>query len=66
MNLAQICGDWLSIARRQTGGIAVLCRGFVNAAGTVKTREDGVSELINTPKFIFADIYPLFWIVCYF
>jgi len=25
--LAQICGDWLSIARRQTGGIAVLCRG---------------------------------------
>ncbi|WP_175463386.1 MULTISPECIES: hypothetical protein [unclassified Selenomonas] len=50
MNLAQICGDWLPIARRQTGGIAVLCRGFVNAAGAVKTREDGLSELINTPK----------------
>ena len=27
----------------------VLCRGFVNDAGTVKTREDGLSELINTP-----------------
>ncbi|MBO6292123.1 MAG: hypothetical protein J6N51_07695 [Selenomonas sp.] len=49
MNLAQIYGDWLSIARRQTAGIAVLCRGFVNDAGTVKTREDGLSELINTP-----------------
>ena len=24
-------------------------RGFVNDAGTVKTREDGLSELINTP-----------------
>ncbi len=49
MSFAQICGDWLSIARRQTGGIATLCRGFVNEAGTVKTREDGLSELINTP-----------------
>ncbi len=49
MNLAQIYGDWLSLARRQTTGIAGLCRGFVNDAGTVKTREDGLSELINTP-----------------
>ena len=44
MSLPQICGDWLSIARRQTRGIVVLCRGFVNDAGTVKKREDGVSE----------------------
>ena len=27
----------------------LLCRGFVNDAGTVRTREDGLSELINTP-----------------
>ena len=49
MRFVQICGDWLFIARRQTAVIAVLCRGFVNDARTVKTREDGRMELINTP-----------------
>ena len=34
---------------RQTAVIVVLCRGFVNDARTVKTREDGRMELINTP-----------------
>ncbi|MBE6092936.1 MAG: hypothetical protein E7201_07210 [Selenomonas ruminantium] len=50
MKFSQIHGEWLSIARRQTAGIAVLCRGFVNAAGTVNIREGGRIELINTAR----------------
>ena len=50
MRFVQICGDWLSIARRQTAVIVVLCRGFVNDARTVKLREDGWMELGRVEK----------------
>ena len=47
----QIGEDFSSIPRRQTAGIATLCRGFVNAGGTKKIRQDGRRINQRFPKY---------------
>ena len=47
--VAQICTDALYLSRRQTAGVAVLRRGFVDDERTAQMCEDGWLNLSEIP-----------------